>query len=620
MDKAVIEDMTDAQKEDKRQLALSNLCSMVKSEGALYRPPLIKLSSGDGLAHVVLGCRVEEQEENTLIHVYDCNSPDEDCCITLQKDPNNKGKYIGWFYGSKYRETFGEGSMQGSQHISCLPYQTYLTAWKNREVGTSEDRNIFIASCSAFRANTRKDDYTSQYEIQGMSRYDGQTYTSSGVSMVEQIDAADEVGQEKPGIFYVPEAGYQVQKLGDTKEPISIALVGDALDLSVDTTAERMSVYLSDEKRLQEVSVEARQGDGYEIVLGTNQDGEEHSVKLTGVGTGEDVAINQEDGEILMKNIDGAVLEVDGVQEDYATVTATATSGGSLTQMEKTSVVKGDSLLYGIQPDEGYSIQDVQVDGKSIGAVAEYEFQNLSGQHRIHAVFIQTWSTNGRGSSSGRRFPTGSSSAGGSSYSGNGGSSASGSSTANGSEENRAGSDAASNIISREIPVQQGSRIQTTPQGKSVGQTFSTGIGTGNLSYKILSDKTGERSVALSGIAKGASRVVIPSYVKDTETGMIYKVTKIPKKAFQNQSSLRTLVIGSNVMTIGKKAFQGCKNLSDITVYGSNLIKVGKQAFQGTKKGLLLKVEAKSKKQYKQLKRKMKKAGIQSARYRYRIK
>lgn len=52
-----------------------------------------------------------------------------------------------------------------------------------------------------------------------------------------------------------------------------------------------------------------------------------------------------------------------------------------------TSVVSGGSQSFLITPNRGYRIQDVLVDGTSIGAVTSYTFSNLQANHTIHASF-----------------------------------------------------------------------------------------------------------------------------------------------------------------------------------------------------------------------------------------
>ena len=68
-------------------------------------------------------------------------------------------------------------------------------------------------------------------------------------------------------------------------------------------------------------------------------------------------------------------------------ITASATEGGTISP-EGVSKVKYDkNITYTITPDEGYTIADVLVDGKSVGAVSEYTIKHVKKAYTITAVF-----------------------------------------------------------------------------------------------------------------------------------------------------------------------------------------------------------------------------------------
>jgi hypothetical protein len=68
-------------------------------------------------------------------------------------------------------------------------------------------------------------------------------------------------------------------------------------------------------------------------------------------------------------------------------ISASAGSGGGISPAGEVTVSPGSSATYAIQPNSGYHIADVKVDGNSIGAVASYTFQNVSADHTIIASF-----------------------------------------------------------------------------------------------------------------------------------------------------------------------------------------------------------------------------------------
>ena len=53
------------------------------------------------------------------------------------------------------------------------------------------------------------------------------------------------------------------------------------------------------------------------------------------------------------------------------------------------TVLYGDSIAYSITPDTGYVVDDVKVDGVSVGAVTTYAFSNVTANHTIDAIFAQ---------------------------------------------------------------------------------------------------------------------------------------------------------------------------------------------------------------------------------------
>ena len=70
-------------------------------------------------------------------------------------------------------------------------------------------------------------------------------------------------------------------------------------------------------------------------------------------------------------------------------ITATASDGGTITPDGVTKVKYSTSKRYTITPDEGYMIEDVIVDGVSVGAVDVYNFDNVSEAHTITAIFAE---------------------------------------------------------------------------------------------------------------------------------------------------------------------------------------------------------------------------------------
>ena len=74
------------------------------------------------------------------------------------------------------------------------------------------------------------------------------------------------------------------------------------------------------------------------------------------------------------------------------TITATAGAGGSISPSGDVKVNHGANQSFTITPNTGYNIEDVKIDGSSIGAVTNYTFTNVTGNHTIAVTFkIKTY-------------------------------------------------------------------------------------------------------------------------------------------------------------------------------------------------------------------------------------
>lgn len=69
------------------------------------------------------------------------------------------------------------------------------------------------------------------------------------------------------------------------------------------------------------------------------------------------------------------------------TITASAGPGGHISPSGAVTVDHGGNQAFSIVPNLGYHIADVEVDGASVGAVANYEFTNVTAAHVISASF-----------------------------------------------------------------------------------------------------------------------------------------------------------------------------------------------------------------------------------------
>lgn len=76
----------------------------------------------------------------------------------------------------------------------------------------------------------------------------------------------------------------------------------------------------------------------------------------------------------------------------YYIIDAEAGQGGEISPDGRVRVARGSDKTFTITPDEGYRIADVLVDGRSIGVVSRYTFENVRSNHTIK-VFFEKYSS-----------------------------------------------------------------------------------------------------------------------------------------------------------------------------------------------------------------------------------
>ncbi|MFV0480288.1 MAG: hypothetical protein ACK5LZ_06955 [Anaerorhabdus sp.] len=110
--------------------------------------------------------------------------------------------------------------------------------------------------------------------------------------------------------------------------------------------------------------------------------------KMTNKTTG-DIMVEKRDNQIsgvVFENIDYDVYTEFSFEPIY-TLTASSGINGKISASGDVLVAKNGSKLFEFTPDAGYQIEDVLVDGVSVGAVESYEFTSVSADHTIEVTF-----------------------------------------------------------------------------------------------------------------------------------------------------------------------------------------------------------------------------------------
>lgn len=103
-------------------------------------------------------------------------------------------------------------------------------------------------------------------------------------------------------------------------------------------------------------------------------------IKINGAVTLKAIAVSS-------SSLNSDVMELNISLGTFYTVNATAGTGGTITPSGKTGVQSGKSVTFKITADDNFKIDDVLVDGKSVGKVTSYTIKNVTDDHTISATF-----------------------------------------------------------------------------------------------------------------------------------------------------------------------------------------------------------------------------------------
>lgn len=160
--------------------------------------------------------------------------------------------------------------------------------------------------------------------------------------------------------------------------------------------------------------------------------------------------------------------------------------------------------------------------------------------------------------------------------------------------------------------------VSTTKTGAI---TIANTVKAGGKTYKVtaIADKAFSKNTKLTKVTMTGSNLItigasaFNGCTKLTTVTIGANVTTIGVSAFGGCTKLTTVTIGANVTKIGDKAFYGDSKLTTITFKGSKLKTVGTQAFKNTKsKAVTVKAPKAKLTAYEEL---LKKAGLTAKAY-----
>ena len=230
--------------------------------------------------------------------------------------------------------------------------------------------------------------------------YDGNDLISTGTTDLSgnyylTVPSGSDYTVEFSLTDYDPTTYYNVPVLEDAvtylNKVLLVASVGDVnhppeITSTVVTSATKAHLYSYDVD-----ATDSDVGDSLTYSLTNKPTG--MSINSTGVITWTPTSIGDYDVTVKVED-DGSPVLSDTqsftitVEENYTyTITASAGSHGSISPSGSITVNQGSDKSFTITPDTGYQIDDVLVDGSSVGPVSSYTFTNVTENHTISATF-----------------------------------------------------------------------------------------------------------------------------------------------------------------------------------------------------------------------------------------
>ena len=357
---------------------LNGLYNVVKQETDAGRPVILALTRATNVGHAILAYGVKDvSDTESQILLYDNNYPLEERYLTLKKDAS--GTFMNWSYTMRQNVVWGsEGANGATTSIGYIPYSVIKEIWRTKG-HLAENENVVSANSKSL-AIYEGDSTSPIATVTG-----GELTThNSDIHIIEELR---EEGAGDQIFLSMPVDVYTFNNLDMSVDEFEVSMVDQNLGSTVSTTANSVTLAVDDSCNLNATYIDASKDDTYSVTLSSSFGYGDDSVVVTGKGSGETLEVSQSHGTINISNCQIISVSIDGNEIHYYTIDSSAGEGGTITPEGGNIITEGGSISYTIQPQSGYEIGDVLVDGKSVGAVTAYTFSNVSEDHDIKAVF-----------------------------------------------------------------------------------------------------------------------------------------------------------------------------------------------------------------------------------------
>ncbi len=297
-----------------------------------------------------------------------------DHIVSVKADPTDGGAVAG---GGAVKDG-------GAMNISASPNNNFEFK------GWYEGGNL-VSNSSSFTVNNVSEDRNFVAKFERKTCYVKTSVNDGDAGSVTKSATVSYGG--KMTITAKANSGYKFEGFAENKKTISTA---SSLELNNITEDRHITAVFSRDTCRVDVSVSPQDTGKYE---GAGKYNKGSKVELRAKAyDGYEFAGWSINGQIVSKD---AKYTIEKIKNDvnvvanfikknattYKLVSGIATSGGSIVPSGDYVVQEGGSVTYNIVPQADYKITSVIIDGKNIGAVSSYTFNNVKGGHTITAAF-----------------------------------------------------------------------------------------------------------------------------------------------------------------------------------------------------------------------------------------
>lgn len=328
--------------------------------------PVVIYVSGSGSAHAVVGYKVEKRSSReTYLYVYDPNFPKKTRYLTLGTD--SKGNFLSWYYYMNDREEWGS-DYDGK--LSFITPDYYYGVWKSApRTKQSEKSYGYMAASQGGQFESDSDDInmlvtnSDKFTIQDdegnvvAKVQDGQL--SSANTDIYQYQPLDYIDRDENVLIYLPTDSYVIQNIDDSIGKLEIDMVNTDQRACVVTSADNIAFHVDDRKEQNVVSIQANDGDSYDVMLDSSLENAKNMEEITVSGTAAKNTIEvgmTEDGCVL-KNCTDVQMKINGKEPGSTTASGQADISKAEASLEYASCdYDGNNKEPGVVIKDGSSV------------------------------------------------------------------------------------------------------------------------------------------------------------------------------------------------------------------------------------------------------------------------